>query len=338
MVRVAILGFWHVHAEDYAREAEAHPEAEVVAVWDEDPGRGRAAAAARGVRFVERLEEVLADPGVDGVVVTTATVAHRAVIPAAAEAGKHVFTEKVIAPTRREAAEIVAAVERAGVAFVVSLPRLAAGYARAIKSMLDGGELGGIPFVRVRVGHDGALPSAEHPEGWLPGRFFDPAEAAGGALIDLGAHPLYLLRWFLGLPERVSASYGRVTGRAVEDNAVVTLAYASGALGVAEVGFVGRSPLTIEVHGTTGSLLFGLPDDRLLVRDPATAPRAGGWVAREDLPADGPSPFAQWIAHIQDGTRATENVALALDLSALAEAANRSAAEGRAVGLDDVVT
>jgi len=333
MVRVAILSFWHVHAKDYARDADEHPNAEVVAIWDEDAARGQTEAGARGVRFVERLDDLLADPEIDGVVITTATTAHRDVMLAAAAAGKHIFTEKVISPIRKEADEIVAAIERAGVAFVVSLPRIATGFARAINAEIANGAVGDATYARVRVAHDGALAKPDQPHGWLPARFFDRADTAGGALIDLGAHPLYLLAWLLGVPETVSATYGAVTGREVDDNAVVTLGYANGAIGVAEVAFVGRSPLTIEVHGTAGSLLFGMPDDRLWLRVATAGPR-GGWVARPTLPEDGPGPFAQWIAHIQDGTRASENVALALDLSSLAGAANRSAAERRIVHLE----
>jgi 1,5-anhydro-D-fructose reductase (1,5-anhydro-D-mannitol-forming) len=44
MFRVAILSFWHVHAQDYAREAEAHPGTEITAVWDEEPRANRAYA------------------------------------------------------------------------------------------------------------------------------------------------------------------------------------------------------------------------------------------------------------------------------------------------------
>ena len=86
MLRIAVLSFWHVHAKDYAAEVAAHPETELVAVWDEVADRGRAEAATRGVAFHERLDEVLARPDLDGVIVTTATRAHRDVIPAAAAA------------------------------------------------------------------------------------------------------------------------------------------------------------------------------------------------------------------------------------------------------------
>ena len=97
--------------------------------------------------------------------------------------------------------------------------------------------------MRCRLAHDGAV-----GDGWLPPQFFDPVEAGGGALVDLGCHPVYLTRLFLGgMPETVSAVYGHVTGRAVEDNAVVTMRHATGAVAIAETGFVTpRSPFSIE--------------------------------------------------------------------------------------------
>ena len=292
MVGVAILSFWHVHAEDYAAEATRHPEARIVAVWDEEPERGRAAAARHGAAFHTRLEDVLARDDVDGVVVTTPTAAHREVIEAAARAGKHVFTEKVLARTGREAEAIAATAERTGVALTVSLPRLSAGYARAIKGEIGQGRLGQVTLVRVRIAHTGAVPTAKDPEGWLPARFFDPDEAGGGTLIDLGCHPMYLLRWFLGMPESISASYGHVTGRAVEDNAVAALRYPDGALGVVESSFVaGTSFFAVEVHGTEGSLLYRRPEDELARYERTWAGATTS--SHKGPPPDLPSPFAQ---------------------------------------------
>ncbi len=329
MFRVAILSFWHVHAEDYAREAEANPETEVAAVWDEAPDRGRAEARKRGVDFRADLGELLARPDVDGVVVTTPTTAHCDVIPAAARAGKHVFSEKVISPSLREAEEIVAVTEDAGVTFAVSLPRLYAGYTRAIKETIEGGLLGEVTYLRVRVSHDGALRTDRHPDGWLPSHFFDAEQSGGGVLIDFGAHPLYLVAHLLGLPEEISAVYGHATGREVEDNAVVTMRYQSGAIAAVEASFVGAaSPFTIEAHGTEGSLVFGVPDKKLYLR--AANAENARWEART-LPPDGPSPFDQWAAYASKGAAMPENVRAALKLDALAEAANLSAREARSI-------
>jgi len=327
MIRVAMVSYWHVHAWDYTHEAQRHPDTSIVAVWDELAERGAANAATLGVPFIADLAELLARDDVDAVIVDAPTVMHHEVMTAAARAGKHIFTEKVLAPTLREAEAIVAAVDRAGVVLTISLPRLYAGYTAAIRGLIADGAFGQLTQVRVRLSHNGALRTERHPDGWLPAHFYDAAATCGGALIDLGCHPMYLTRAFLGLPERVSASYGAVTGRAVEDNAAALLQYADGALGIVEAGFVNpASPFSIELHGTAGSALFGTPDAVLLVN------RGAGWQPVA-LPDDVPGAFDQWVAHIQQGTRATENIAAALDLTALMEAANASAAGGRAVAL-----
>jgi 1,5-anhydro-D-fructose reductase (1,5-anhydro-D-mannitol-forming) len=325
-MRIALLGFWHVHAKDYAADAAAHPETEIVAAWDDDPARGTTRASQLGVPFVADLEALLARDDIDGVVVTTKTSAHPAVIGAAVAAGKHVFTEKVLALTPPEADGILDAVERAGVTLVVSLPRLTHGYTLAIREILAGGELGDVTQVRCRLAHDGALGRP-----WLPDWFFDPDDAGGGALVDLGCHPLYLTRLFLGgMPVEVTAAYGHVTDRSVEDNAVVTLRDRSGAIGVAETGLVTPSSFSIEIHGTRGSLLFGTPDPRLVVGTVADGERQ--W-AEWPVPDDGPTPFQQWVRHVQDGTVASENLALALDLTRLVDAANRAASTGTTVAV-----
>lgn len=329
MFRTAILSFWHVHAQDYAREAEAHPGTEITAVWDEDPERGSKEAGRRGIPFEEDLDELLAQGDLDGVVVTTPTTAHREVLLKAAQAGKHIFTEKVLTPSLREAEEIVSEVERAGVTLVVSLPRLYAGYTEAIKEALSKGTIGEVTYLRVRVSHDGALPTDENPRGWLPDRFFDPKESAGGVAIDFGAHSLYLVSHLLGMPEQLVSTYGRFTERPVEDNSVVVFRYPKGVLGMAEATFVGASmPFVLEAHGTDGSLLHD-PDTGLRLRR-AVAERWEG----VETPPDGRSPFERWVDLASRAKPYPENVQAALELNALAEAANLSAQKGHPVRPD----
>ena len=118
--------------------------------------------------LVSDLAALLARDDLDAVTITTSTVVHREVIGQAIAAGKHVFTEKLLAPTVAEADEILAAARAAGVQVVVSLPRLYHGYTTAITEVLDGGSLGRLTYARVRLSHDGAT------AGWLPERFFDP--------------------------------------------------------------------------------------------------------------------------------------------------------------------
>jgi 1,5-anhydro-D-fructose reductase (1,5-anhydro-D-mannitol-forming) len=315
-LRIGVAGFWHVHAAEYARLAQAHPRTELVAVWDDDPDRGSAGSRDLGVESVGSLAELI--DRTDGVLVTTATSSHRDVMTALAEAGRHMFAEKVLAPTVAEAQQILAAAERNDVRVVVSLPRLYHGYTRAISDVIRAGRLGQVSYGRVRLSHDGAT------AGWLPERFFDPDEAVGGALIDLGCHPVYLTQFFLGeRPETVSATYGRLTSRAVEDQAVVTLGYADGAIGVAETGFVSSPGFRIELYGTDASLHYS--------DDGGLRLRARSGAEELSVPPDGPDAFRQWVEHIDAGTAAEDNLARAVELTRLVVAANTAAATSRAV-------
>ena len=79
-LRIAALSAWHVHAEEYAREAQNHPDTELAAVWDEDAERGNALAETLGVEFIGDLDALLAREDLDGVTITTATTVHREVI------------------------------------------------------------------------------------------------------------------------------------------------------------------------------------------------------------------------------------------------------------------
>ncbi|HEV2529613.1 MAG TPA: Gfo/Idh/MocA family oxidoreductase [Thermomicrobiales bacterium] len=323
MIKLALLGFWHVHAKDYIRESAENPDTEIIAAWDDDETRGQEGAAAIGVPYYRSLDEILALPDLDGVIVTTATTLHKDVIPAAARAVKHVFTEKVLGVTHDEARDIAAVLDSSGVTAVVALRWVPTGAVRAALAAARSGRLGDLIEVRIRIAHDGALRSEQNPDGWLPVRFYDPAEAAGGLMIDLGAHPLYLTRLFLGMPESLYATYGNITGRASEDQAVVTMRYPSGAIGVAGTSAAGRAPMLFEIFGTKGHIRWDGPGTPLMFFG---GERDSAWEEITDVPEDEPTQFNQFVALVKAGERNPENIALSVDLSALAAAANQSAA------------
>ncbi|MDN4070996.1 Gfo/Idh/MocA family oxidoreductase [Paenibacillus vini] len=328
-IRIGKISFWHVHAWEYTEQALEHPDTEMAAVWDEDRVRGEAAAGKLGVPFYESLDDMLSQANLDAVIVDAPTNRHKEVILKAAQAGKHIFTEKVIAPTADEVQEIMTAVEENGVTLTVSLPRLNAGSTLAIEDILEKGLLGQVTYARVRLSHNGAL------AGWLPEHFYNKEQCGGGAMIDLGCHPMYLTSLFLGEKVTgVSANFGYVTGKEVEDNAVVTLFTGSGAIGVVEAGFVNsHSPFTIEIHGTEGTLLFGTPEEKLLLKSNKDESRGIGWV-EWPLRSHRESAFDQWVGHIQNGTTASRNLQIAVELTRLMEAANISAREGRVISLE----
>jgi predicted dehydrogenase len=325
-IGVGIVGFWHVHAGDYAREAERHPGTHLVAGWDADPEMAREGTAALGIEREDSLDALLARPDVDAVTITTATSDHTDVIGRALRAGKHVFSEKLLAPTVAECEQLAAEAAARGLRLVVSLPRLSEPSTVTARRLIDEGALGTVTYARVRMAHDGWL------AGWLPERFADPVAAIGGAFADLGCHPAYLVQLFLGAtPRTVSATYGAFTGHAVEDNAVVVAGYENGSVGVAEASFVTTpGAFAFEVRGTEGTLLFGLGREELIGK----GGRFGEtWTVQElsDPPA---APFALWVDAIEGRADTAANVAAAIDLTRLVAAANASASEHRVVDLD----
>ena len=122
MLKVAMLSCWHVHAKGYAKRVKANENADVVAVWNEDIEAGQAWADDLGCKFYADLDELLANPEIDAVICDTPTTHHRDVLVKAAKAGKHIFTEKALAPTLEECYEIKQAIEEAGVTFCISYP------------------------------------------------------------------------------------------------------------------------------------------------------------------------------------------------------------------------
>ena len=110
-MKIAVVGAWHVHTQEYAEAILKNPKAELCCLWDDDQERGRAMADKLGIPFQPDLEAIWNDSSIEGIQVTTATNQHREVLLAAAKAGKNIFTEKVLALTNQDAAEIAQAVK-----------------------------------------------------------------------------------------------------------------------------------------------------------------------------------------------------------------------------------
>ena len=335
-IRVAALSRWHVHADEYAQAVRAFPGAELAAVWDEDAQRGAAWGAELGVEFAPELGVLLARQDIDAVLITTPTSAHRAVIEAAAIAGKHVFTEKVLAISVDDATAIAATVRRAGITFCISYPRQTIGALRLAKQCIDSGELGQPTLLRIRVAHDGSL------RNWLPEHFYDGAACGGGAMIDLGAHGMYLATWLLGEPLRITSMFNHITDRAVEDNCVSVIEFAGGALAINETSFVsGGGAFSVEIDGTDGGLRMTSPREPVMVRSTQR-----GDVRRwqeATLPEAAPLPIVRWLRSIET-PQGSDAVVLAQEfgidkavrLTQVMATAYRAQREARTVALSEL--
>jgi predicted dehydrogenase len=196
------------------------------------------------------------------------------------------------------------------------------------KALLDSGELGNATLLRVRIAHDGAL------RNWLPDHFYDAAACGGGAMIDLGAHGMYLARWLLGTPQRVTSIFSSVTARPVEDNAVSVIEFSNGAVAINETAFVSwGGAFSVEIDATAGGFLMASPRD---VRVRSGSDKQ--WRIAEVLPSPATMPIPHWLDTICNDSDEDFGMGIdaACELSELMEAAYLSQRERRTVSCADL--
>ena len=279
MLRIAMLSSWHVHAMEYAQRFGERDDACVTCVWDEIPENGQKFADKIGVDFESDLDKILARPDVDAVCINAPTNMHAEVMIKAANAKKHIFTEKILAITVEECLAVKKAVEENNVKFTICLFHCGLPHNLFAKKVLDEQLLGAVTYFRIRNAHSGAS------DGWLPPHFYSKEQCGGGAMIDLGAHPMYLINWLMGKPAVMSSAFTNVTGREVEDNAVSLMKYDDGAIAISETSFVSKpSPFVLEISGTEGSLTINGSDIRLASSKISGNSEYSGFITPHRLP------------------------------------------------------
>lgn len=195
--------------------------------------------------------DLLNDEAVDAVYIATPNHLHHDQVLAAAEAKKHVLCEKPLALTIENCEEMVEACASAGVKLGINFMMRFHACHKAIKGMVDSGDLGTPVLGRAEL-------TCWYPP--IPGAFRqDPALGGGGAFMDMGNHCVDLLEMFFGRTKRVSCFTGNlVQDYAAEDTAAAILEFESGAKGFVDTLFnvpdaAARNAL--ELYGSKGSVV-----------------------------------------------------------------------------------
>ena len=201
-IGVGIIGFgWmgQVHARAWSRLIHHYPElpglpARLVHVSDSAPGRAESGAQQYGFeRSSEDWLNLIADPDVDVISVTTPNFLHREMGIAVAQAGKHLWIEKPVGISSAETNDVAAAVAKSGVMSAVGFNyRVAPALVKA-KLLLDDGAIGRVTNVSSNWSSD----YSAHPLGALSWRF-KRKYAGAGVLLDLMSHEIDLLRYLVG--------------------------------------------------------------------------------------------------------------------------------------------
>ncbi|MBO5898627.1 MAG: Gfo/Idh/MocA family oxidoreductase, partial [Clostridia bacterium] len=281
---------------------------EVVGFYEKNDTLAENYAKSFNIPRFQTPEELLASEA-EGVIVCSASSDHAEDMIKIARAGKHIFTEKVLALTDADCDRIERAVNESGVKFVISLFQKYLAPRIAVKQVAASGELGKLNYLRFRNCHSGST------RDWLPKHFYDAKECGGGAMIDLGAHGMYLTEWILGMPSKACSQFTvsceleaikQKNTDGVEDNAVTVMSFENGAIAVNETGFVSNySPVTLEVFGEDGYVR--MVGDRVVKCTKAT----DGAEVEVALGEAQPSPLVQFLTgNILDGCGMKEAKAL----------------------------
>lgn len=197
-------------------------------------------------------EELLADPAIEAVSVCVPNALHHPVTLAAARAGKHVLCEKPLSLSLEKAEEMIQVCREAGVVLQTGHHLRSDSASHRAKELIDSGALGRLTFMRLRQAHDwGGASSVRDSFGKL-------ANSGGGTLLDNGCHMMDLARYFGGDVREVYATTATLGFNIeVEDTSVVTLTFASGAIGSVENAWTATGwENSFSIHGTEGALEY----------------------------------------------------------------------------------
>lgn len=198
-------------------------------------------------------QALINDPDVDAVYIATPPNAHMSYTLAAAKAGKPVYVEKPMALNFDECWAMIEACQMAGVPLWVAYYRRALPRFLKVKELIDSGAIGTPRTVTVtfyrkwRPAEPGNLPWRVLPE-----------IAGGGLFVDLAAHTLDYLDYFLGPIQSVQGYASNQAGYyPAEDVVTGSFVFASGVQGVGIWSFSSFTNVDqTEIVGDAGRLTF----------------------------------------------------------------------------------
>lgn len=332
-IRVGVIGAGAIaqacHLPGYAKNRNV----QLVAVADPTEARHREVLTQYpGVAAHKTHRSMLAKEDLDVVSVCSPNAYHARHAIAALDAGCHVLCEKPMALSLVDADAMIAAAKHARRKLMIGFTHRLLRGNQQCKQLLRDRALGKPFMMRARLAHGGPIP------GWAKDRwFYDKKKAGGGALLDMGIHAIDQCLWMMGPVKSVSANARTLVKKIpVDDNAVLSLEFTSGALGYIEVGWTSQPGfIGTEIYGTKGSLInnyltglqlcsgkasAGTDDEtkwKMLDRKPAT----GGWPIEIDA----------WIDVVRGKERLTMTGTTGRSALAVALAAYESSRTGRRI-------
>jgi predicted dehydrogenase len=209
-----------------------------------------------GITLADSYERILADPGVDAVVLATPHSAHERQLLAAAAASKHIHVEKPITLDRASADRAVAAARQAGVVLAVGFCRRFHPSLVEMRRRIADGRLGTI--ISMVAQHTTSTAQFIPPGNWRTA----PQEAPAGALTAVGVHSLDHMIELAGPVRDVQCATGRHFPGSSDDTTTVMLRFASGATGLLFCSVATATNFSFTLYGSRGLAEISKPDLR----------------------------------------------------------------------------
>jgi predicted dehydrogenase len=246
MIHAAIVGLgrW---GRSLAEASFGHARLRIVRVVEPDAKSAQDFCAEHRLDLIDNLNAVLADPGIDAVLLATPHSLHPAQVIACAAARKQVFCEKPLALKSTDAARMFDACRAAGIELAVGHNRRFWPSMTALRDTVASGELGTILHIE---GHNSNENSQAITAGWR----LSPDESPGGGLTGAGLHVLDAFVSMLGPVRQVYARLNSLEdGPPPLDTTMLAINFANGATGT--LATVRATPFYWRVHvfGTQGS-------------------------------------------------------------------------------------
>mgnify|MGYP001795455983 CR=1 FL=1 len=331
MLKVGILGAGRI-AGVHAEAITGHKSSTLVAVSDFYPEAAERLAGEYGCA-ARATDDIIADPGIDAVLIATSTDTHSDLIEAAAAAGKAVFCEKPVDLSLERARACQAAVAKTGTPVMIGFNRRFDPSFATLQAAVAAGEIGA-PELLTLTSHDPAPPPVDY------------IKVSGGLFRDMMIHDFDMANFIMGeAPVRVSAVGSSLVDRAIGaagdvDTAAVTLTYAGGQIAViknsrrASYGYDQR----VELLGSKGLLQAqNMPEDFIVksTADGVTGAKPVHFFLERYMAAY----RAEWAAFVEavsSGSAYPVDLADGVLALAMAEAATLSARRGAPVEMADV--
>lgn len=212
---------------------------DLITCFSRAPENRQAFAADFGCRAARTLEEALTTPVVEAAIVSSPSYNHLEIARAAVENGLHVFVEKAMANTYAEGVQMASEVEAHGLVLMIGHEMRRLGSTRAMKRILEEGRLGKVVLSTGSM----TLAGTFAPDNWR----CHPETNHGGALMQLGIHPIENLIYLLGPVAEVQGYFAHVAAPAdVDDIGVASLRFENGAVATVSSSYV--SPTAYELH------------------------------------------------------------------------------------------